>query len=360
MKKPVKIGIIVAIAVALIGIISAIVWYTVALLPVNNNGQEVEVDIAEGSWAGSIGKTLKENDLIKSEFAFEIYVSLNNVNDMKAGYYKLNKNMTMRDIVDTLEQGPDKTQNSLNITFLEGKNMKWIAKKIDEQTTNSEQDVYATLKDESYINWLIQKYWFLTDEIKNKEIYYTLEGYLFPDTYNLKSKNISVQDIFNTMLDQMETKLQPYKIEIQSSVLSVHKLLTVASIAELEASKEEDRSGVASVIYNRVKYNMALGSDVTTYYAIQVDMAERDLKKSELNLANSYNTRGPNMNGKIPVGPICMVGEKTIEAALHPDQSEYLYFVADKNGKMYFAKSNQEHNDNVSMLKKNGLWLTYE
>lgn len=360
MKKPVKIGIIVAIAVIIITIVSVIVWYTLSLLPVNSDGQEVEVDIVEGSWAGSIGKILKENDLIKNESAFQIYVSLNNVNDMKAGYYKLNKNMTMREIVDTLVKGPDKTQNSLNITFLEGKNMKWIAKKIEEQTINSEQDVYDTLKDESYINWLIQKYWFLTEDIKNKDIYYSLEGYLFPDTYNFKSKNISVQDIFNTMLDEMESQLESYKSEIQTSGLSVHKLLTVASIAELEASKEEDRSGVASVIYNRVKYNMAIGSDVTTYYAIQVDMAERDLKQSELNLANGYNTRGPNMNGKIPIGPICMVGEKTIEAALHPDQSEYLYFVADKNGKMYFAKNNQEHNNNVSMLKKNGLWLTYE
>ena len=360
MKKPVIIGIIVVIAVIIIGIISTIVWYAVMMMPVSSGSQEVEVDIPEGSLATEIGQILQKNDLIKSEFAYKIYVSLNNVNDMKAGYYTLNKNMAISDIVNILVEGPDKTQNTLNMTFLEGKNMRWIAKQIDEKTANTEQDVYSTLEDESYINWLIDKYWFITEDIKNKEIYYPLEGYLFPDTYNLKSKNVSVQDIFNIMLDEMEDNLNPYKSEIQNSGLSVHKLLTVASIAEMEASNVDDRSGVASVIYNRIKYNMAIGSDVTTYYAIKVDMSERDLKQSELNLENGYNTRGPNMNGKLPVGPICLVGKSTIEAALHPDKSEYLYFVADKNGKMYFAKSNQEHNNNVSMLKKNGLWLTYE
>lgn len=360
MKKPIIIGIIATVAVVIVMIISTIIYYAVMTSPVNTKGEEVEINISEGSTATNIGQLLKEKDLIKSEFAFKIYISMNKVNGMKAGEYLLNKNMSVEQITKILVEGAEKTPDTVNITFLEGKNMRWIAKQIADKTDNSEQDVYDTLSNEGYINSLIEKYWFITDDIKNKDIYYPLEGYLYPDTYNfLVSKN-SVQDIFNTMLDQMEEVLNPYKAEIQNSGLSVHKLLTVSSIVELEAAKQEDRSGVASVIYNRIKYNMPIGSDVTTYYAIKVDMSERDLKQSELDLSNPYNTRNLNMAGKLPVGPICTVERKTIEAALHPDSSEYLYFVADKNGKIYFAKNNQEHNNNISNLKQQGLWYNYE
>ena len=149
------------------------------------------------------------------------------------------------------------------------------------------------------------------------------------------------------MLDEMATKLEKYKTEIYKTGISIHRLFTMASVVELEASNESDRAGVAQVFYNRIEKNMALGSDVTTYYAVKVDVSERDLRKSELNTFNPYNTRGPNMQGKLPVGPISSVGMASIDAALHPEESEYLYFVADKNGKVYYAKTAQEHNDNI-------------
>lgn len=360
MKKPIIIGIVSCVVALVVIFLSLIVYYIVMLAPVNKKGEEVEVNIEEGSIASTIGQLLKKKDLIKSELVFKIYLSLNKIDGLKAGDYLLNKNMSVEDISRILVEGPEKTQTTVNITFLEGKNMRWLSKQISEKTTNSEQDVFDVLNDNNYINSLIEKYWFVTEDIKNKEIYYPLEGYLFPDTYNFINNKISVQEIFTTMLDQMEKVLNPFKTEIQNSGLSVHKLLTVASIVELEASKQEDRSGVASVIYNRLKYNMAIGSDVTVYYAVKVDMSERELKQSELNIVNGYNTRGPNMGGKLPVGPICMVGKDTIEAALHPEKSEYLYFVADKDGKIYFAKNNQDHNKNISYLKQNGLWYNYE
>ena len=359
MKKAIIIAII-TIVLILIGILGATFFYTNMMEPVNRNGEEVKINIAEGTTSIGIGEILKQNDLIKNETVFKMYVKMNNINDMKAGNYILNKNMSVSEIVETLVEGPDKDHKTIDITFLEGKNMRWIAKTIQEKTNNTEEDVYNTLSDVNYLNELIQKYWFITEDIKNDQIYYSLEGYLFPDTYNFKNENISVQEIFNTMIDEMETNLKPYKEEIQGSGLSVHKLLTVASIAELEAGIKDDRAGVASVIYNRIKYKMALGSDVTTYYSIKVDMSERDLKQSELDSNNPYNTRGPNMQGKLPVGPICMVSKDSITAALHPDETEYLYFVADKNGKIYFAKSNQEHQQNIQKIKKSGLWFDYE
>ena len=104
---------------------------------------------------------------------------------------------------------------------------------------------------------------------------------------------------------------------------------------------------------------MSLGSDVTTYYAFKVDMGDRDLTAKELNTENPYNTRGPNMIGKLPVGPIDNPSKEAIEATLFYTETDALYFVADKNGKVYFTKSNDEHNAKIKELKKEGLWFTY-
>ena len=104
---------------------------------------------------------------------------------------------------------------------------------------------------------------------------------------------------------------------------------------------------------------MEIGSDVTTYYGIKVDMSERDLYQSEINETNAYNTRSQAMKGKLPAGPMSTVSINSIEAALHPKETDYLYFVADKNGKVYFAKTISEHNQNISTLKSQGLWYTY-
>ncbi|MDE5831115.1 MAG: endolytic transglycosylase MltG, partial [Clostridia bacterium] len=152
-----------------------------------------------------------------------------------------------------------------------------------------------------YIDSLINEYWFLTDDIKNTDIYYALEGYLFPDTYSFDDKDVSVKDIFKVMLDQMEKVLNKYKVDIQTSGHSVHDILTLASIIENEAIHDEDRKDVSSVLYNRLNARMSLGSDVTTYYAFRIEMGERDLYRSEINTYNPYNTRGPNMEGKLPV-----------------------------------------------------------
>lgn len=358
MKK--RIILVCIIAVIIIGLIGAFIYYSSMQKPVSKSSEEVELKIEPGTSSAGIGSLLKEKGLIKSEFVFKVYAKTNNVNNMQAGDYNLNKNMSLGEIIKKLQDGPDKDKNTINITFLEGKNYRWIAKTIAENTNNSEEEVYSLLEDKEYIDSLINKYWFITNDIKDSNIYYSLEGYLFPDTYNFKNESITVREIFNDMLDQMEQKLSVYKEEIQKSGISVHRLLTMASIVELEASNPDDRATVASVFYNRVKYNMSLGSDVTTYYAVKVDMSERDLKQSELDSKNAYNTRSSTMAGKLPVGPICSVGLKSIEAALKPETTDYLYFVADKNGKVYFAKSKQEQDKNIQSLKSQGLWFKYE
>jgi len=246
-------------------------------------------------------------------------------------------------------------KEQISITFVEGKNMRWIATKIANSTNNSEQDVYNLLKNEEYLNSLIDEYWFITDEIKNKDIYYPLEGYLFPDTYSFDGMDVTVETIFKSMLDKMDSVLT----KCGAKNKNVHDVLSLASIVELEGLDANSRKTIASVFYNRLDTNMSLGSDVTTYYAYKVDIGERDLTTTELYTYNPYNTRGPQMFGKLPVGPIASPSKSSIEAAINPANSDYLYFVADKNGRVYFASTLTEHEHIIQDLKNKDLWYVY-
>ena len=350
------IGIIILIVVIAIG---AILWYNISLSGTGTSEESVKIEIELGSGPSKIAKILKENDLIKSEEAFKIYVKLNNISTFQAGAYTLTKDMSVQEIVEALQTGKVLKSSNLNITFVEGKNFRYVAKQIADKTNNTEEDVYALLNDEEYIYSLIDEYWFITDEIKNKNIYYALEGYLFPDTYSFEDENVSAKEIFKTLLDQTSKVLEAYKQDIQNSKYSVHEILTVASIIENEAVFDKDRKDVASVIYNRLKANMSIGSDVTTYYAFKIELGTRDLYKNELNTYNPYNTRGPNMAGKLPVGPICMPGKASIEAAIYPSDTDNLFFVADKDGNVYFTKTNAEHQEMINKIKANNAWIEF-
>lgn len=359
MKNLIKSKIILAIIVIILIIIGCALWYFVSISHINKNENEIEVTIPLGSGTDKIAEILKENKLIKSKTAFKIYVKINKVSNFQAGTYYLKQNMDVKEITDMLQTGIMHDPNQFSITYIEGKNMRWLAKKIEETTNNTQEDVMKTLKDEEYIDSLIDKYWFLTNEIKQDEIYYSLEGYLFPDTYAIKNKDVTVEEIFEKMLDKMEIVLEQYKDEIAESKYSVHEILTIASIIETESMSSDGRKDVASVIYNRLNRGMAIQSDVTTYYAVKVDMGERDLYQKELDTYNAYNTRGPNMEGKLPIGPVASVSKSSIEAALEPTSTDYLFFVADKNGKLYFTKTASEHNRIINDLRAEGLWFEY-
>ena len=130
-------------------------------------------------------------------------------------------------------------------------------------------------------------------------------------------------------------------------------------MVESEGVSLEDRKNIAGVFINRLNKNMALGSDVTTYYASKIELGERDLYMSEINSDNPYNTRSAKNAGKLPVGPICNPSKGAIEAVISYTPNDYLYFVADKNMKVYFTKTDAEHNKKIQELKKQGLWFEY-
>ena len=325
----------------------------------NKNDETILVEIKEGNTSSDIAHILKEKELIRNEIVFKIYLKFNDVRDLKAGYFELNQSMNVEEIVNKLGQGDTVHPNEITILFKEGLNIRGIAKTIAENTNNIEEKVFEVLEDEEYIDSLIEKYWFLTDDIKHPSIYYPLEGYLFPNTYTFEDKNVTVKEIFAKMLNEMETRLSKYETDIKNSNYSVHEILTIASMTELEGVKDEDRKDISGVFYNRIKKNMSLGSDVTTYYAFKVDMSDRDLTTKEINTYNAYNTRGPNMNGKLPIGPIANPSKEAIESAIYPTSSNYLYFVADKNRNVYFTETIAEHDKKVNDLKKAGLWIEW-
>ena len=360
MVKKVVIIVLIIVGLIVIALGSVFAWYNISISPVDNDDiTSHSLEIPMGSGSSTIATKLKNEGLIKNELAFKIYVKLNNINNFQAGTYNLTKNLSVKEIAEILQTGKVNGKDSISITFVEGKNMRWVASKIAENTNNSEEDVYSLLENKEYINALIEKYWFITEEIKNEDIYYPLEGYLFPDTYQFENKDVKVEKIFETLLNQMEKKLNQYKQDIEKSKYSVHEILSAAAIIENEAVFDKDRKDVAGVIYNRLKENMAIQSDVTTYYAFKIDMGSRDLYSSDINKYNPYNTRGPNMTGKLPVGPISMISIESIEAAINPNENNYIYFVADKNGKVYFTRTYDEHMQKVNELKNSGLWIQF-
>ena len=352
----------VIIAIVILLVITASVTigiYFYGLTPVSNSSKTTEFVLKNGTGKLDIVNELKEAGLIKSKFSGYIYVILNKNLNLQAGKYELSPNMGIKNILKKINDGEIKeVKNTYNLTFIEGKRITDHAKKIAEATNTSYDEVMATLNDPEYLKTLIAKYWFLTDAILGEGIYYPLEGYLFASTYELYNGS-TTKDIINKMLDGTDQILTKYKDEITNSKYSVHEILTMASIVELEGAGSDDRAGVAGVFYNRLKIGESLGSDVTTYYAAKKDFS-KDLTQSELNnCSNGYNTRNGCNAGKLPIGPICSASIDSIVATLNPSDHDYLFFVADKNKKTYFTKTNAEHNRKVAELKAAGLWYEY-
>lgn len=333
-KKIIIIGLLIAVLALFI---TSLYFY--GLTPVKNESEKVIFRVDQGTSTKEIIDNLVSEKIVKSKISSFIYLKVHSNFILKAGTYELDRSDSTRDIFRKINAG-DIYDDSIKITFNEGKRITHYATLIKENFGYNENDIINTINDKEYLKELINKYWFLTDEILNDKIYYTLEGYLFPDTYSFK-KDASIKSIIETMLDNTNKKLDGYKSDIENSSYSIHQILTMASIIENESMFDEDRSIVSQVIYKRLKLNMSLGMDVTTYYAVKKDLSET-LTKSDLNSSNAYNTRNTSFIG-LPVGPICNMGIKSIEAALKPSDTDYLYFYADINtGKLYFAENNSE------------------
>ncbi len=352
MKK--KLIIIIGAILVVIGLIIFFYFYGISAV---SKSDEVETfTITSGESKTEIIDNLVDAGLIKSKIAAYIYVGLHSSLNLQAGEYELSPSMSLEQILLKFHEG-DTAENTFTITFIEGRRLTSYASVIAQYTNTTTEEVIATLSDTEYLNELIAEYWFLTEEILDPDIYYPLEGYLFADTYEFYEGS-SIKDIVQKMLDGMEAVLADYKEEITSSGYTVHEIITLASIVELEGISSSDRAGVAGVFYNRLEANMSLGSDATTYYGVGKDFSD-DLYVSEINDDNPYNTRLASMAGLLPIGPICSPSRESIDAVINPEEHDYYYFVADKNGVTYFMKTYAEHEAKVSELQASGMWYEY-
>lgn len=354
-KKLVKFIIIIAVTL-LVVIILPLSIYVNLLKPVDKKDSTlVTFEIPYKTTSNEVLASLETKGLIKSSFVAKIYMKMHSITNIQAGTYKLSKDMDLKSILNKFTTGKV-LDDEITVTFVEGKRLSYYVNLIAKNFSYTESEINDVLNDKEFLTELITKYWFITDKILDKDIYYPLEGYIFPDTYNFK-KDASIKEIILTLIAGLNSKLEPYKDAILNSGYTPHEILTLASIVELEGVDDSSRSKVASVFYNRLKAGWTLGSDVTTYYAVKKDF-KSELTLDEYNKCNPYNTRSSCVKG-LPVGPICASGLESLKATINPETTDYYYFVADKNKNTYYAKTDSEFNAIIADLKNKNLWYTY-
>ena len=338
----------------LIAVVSLTLVYKTNIEPVDANDTTlIEVEVPQGATKKEVGILLKEKGLIRNSDFFLVYLKLFPSKDFKATTYYLNKSMDLKTIVGELEKGNDINKNQIKITFKEGINITDVADIIATNTNNTKEDVLKLLQDEEYLDELIEKYWFLDESIKNKKLYYSLEGYLFPDTYYYASKDVTVKEIFAKMLKKEDEVLSTYKDEIVNSKYSLKDIVIMASIIEKEG-KKRDFDKISSVFYNRLSSSMKLESCATLYYGARKKFSDVGIATSEMIANNNpYNTY---QNAGLPVGPISLPGKEALDASVHPAKGDDMYFLSDNEGNTYFFKTYAEHQAKQRELEKAGKW----
>lgn len=335
------VAIVSSVILALIVIIGVSGYFYVksALKPLDpDSTEEITVEIPIGSSLNSISTILESEGIIKSAKVFKYYTKFKNETQFQAGTYQLTKSMTLDEIIESLKTGKVYRKPLFTITIPEGLTLEQISKIVEEKTNHTADQFMKLVTNSEFVNNMIATYPdILTDEVLQGDIRYSLEGYLFPATYDFY-EDPSLEEIVVKMIEQTNTVIAEYRLDIESKKFTVHELLTFASLLEEEATAKTDRETIASVFYNRLEKNMPLQTDPTVLYALGTHKDK--VLYEDLKVKNPYNTY---INPGLPPGPIANSGKMSIEAALHPSNTEFLYFLADKNGNNHFAKTYDEH-----------------
>lgn len=185
-KKIIKI-ISVIVGVIAVFIIGTLITYNVMLSPVSKDTTSITFEIPYKTTSIEVLESLKDSNLIKNVTAAKIYMKLNKITNIQAGIYELNKAMSTGEILKSFKDGKV-IDDEITVTFVEGKRMPYYVDMIAKNFNYSSDEINALLTDKEFLNELITNYWFISKDILNKDIYYPLEGYFFPDTYNLGKK----------------------------------------------------------------------------------------------------------------------------------------------------------------------------
>ena len=295
----------------------AILFITAIYFPLDENSATQKViNISSGTNAREIVNVLEKNEIIrKYNYPFQILTKLMKIEDqLKYGEYSLSPSMNMPQILHKLVKGEVITYK---ITIPEGYTSTQIAELLDKKEIAEKEAFLKIVKD--------------TEK--------TLEGYLFPDTYEVPKK-YGVEKMIKVMLSNFNQIAIENKFTDRAEKIgfSLNEIIILASIIEKEAKFNDEKNKVSSVFYNRLKINMKLQSCATIQYIL--GEPKEGLDENDLKIDSPYNTY---LYKGLPPGPICNPGLDSIIAALEPAEEDYLFFVLGDNGRHIFSKTYQEH-----------------
>lgn len=342
-RKIVAIIIISLLLILVIGGISGYLYVKSALEPVDPSSDEnVTVGIPIGSSTSAIASILEENGLIKNDLIFRFYIKFKNESGFQAGEYTFTPSMTIDELIASMKEGRVIAEPVHTVTIPEGKTIKEIAQLYAEELSFTEEEFLDTVNDTTYIEQLIEAYpSILSEEILDPEIRTPLEGYLFAATYNFYVESPPVKVVVEEMLNKTASVVAEYQDVIRESNYTIHEILTYASLVEKESGSVEQRKKISGVFVNRMEEGMRLQTDPTVLYALG-EHKDRVLNK-DLEVESPYNTYYVDA---LPIGPISNFAESSLDAALNPEESNYLYFLHNDQGEIYYAETYDEHLQN--------------
>jgi UPF0755 protein len=278
------------------------------------NDAPVTVEIQKGTSANQVASILKTSGVIRRELDFKIASRLLFIQDrIQAGKYLFPPHPLLINVLLKLVKGSVIIEQ-LRVSFPEGSSIYKMGSILEKEGVLCFEDFRALTQSRS------------------------LEGYLFPDTY-IFEKNISAEALAEMMQKRFAEVVIPYWKENKNATkYNLHEILTLASIIEKEAATKEERQVISSVFHNRLNIKMALEADPTIKYVLE--RPSKTVYFNQLKVKSLYNTY---LNRGLPPGPICNPGLSSIKAAIYPAKTDYLYFVAKKDGSHIFSATWQEH-----------------
>jgi len=298
----------------------AFIWFKEATKPINSQDEAPKIFVVrKGEGVKDIAVRLEKEELIRSPLAFFLLVrSLGISQEIQAGDFRLNPSMDAKTIAQNLTHGT----LDVWLTALEGWRVEEIALKIAQEMAIPEKEFLKVAK----------------------------EGYMFPDTY-LIPRDASVAAVVEIFYNNFEKKFDDnLKSEARRRGLDEREVIILASLVEREAKFDEDRSKVASVLFNRLESGMKLDIDATIQYALGYQADEKSwlkkrLTKEDLKTNSPYNSY---QEIGLPPIPICNPGLLSIKAVIYPQETDYWYYLSDQKGQMHYSKTLEEHNQNIS------------
>lgn len=320
--------VIIASFIVLITLLSLVLWFLMGLTSIRSdipvNGEVITIE--PNSSLDSIGDQLAQKQLITNKLVFVLYAKFGSAKgQLKPGPYLVKPTSNIKQIVDSMAAGKIAVNK---ITFPEGITVEDMAKRYQAAGYGTKEQYIQATKD------IAPEFDFIpTQALANPE------GFLFPATYTFtvnSPADVLVRKQYQAFKDNVSPLLQGNL----PNGLNQYEVLTLASIVEKEALTDTDRKLVAGVFLNRLAVGMKLESDVTVNYAT----GKTQTLPSDLSINSPHNTY---IVKGLPASPINNPSTDAIEATLSPTESEYLFFLAGNDGKVYYAKTLQEHNENI-------------